>query len=481
MKLYQPIIFFEIVLSAATPQGRLVEVFERRATLENLDPISLQLVLKMNRLEANDTQVLFDLSLGWPTFVDTPIGRVNLDASSMTVTPRHVTFTSVESSDLIIRFSHDCAFHETSAVKIVPHPALNEFFFGDRANHAAAANSFYYLSPPVPLSAAPLFHGLLSERLEQCRAINGAVRFVISRKPRGVSLRTLLLSSQLDPVIALKIGRALMQTVKSLHTTGIARGFANIGVAHGNFRLDDVFVAFDETGEPSIHLSGFFSSRVSWLDNTSGKALRTRMPPCTQAYLKSPWELIGGENHHYTVRDEIYRVGQLISILLNGLAHEQELKRHAKEETLTQYKLQTPVIALSLSTDHPWLALPLSTEGRSIWVSSLSVINARVFSVDSNSYDDIIRALEVMIFQAAVAYPDFMAAGLGVARGSAPAVIPEVASMDGETDSLSVLAVVASNEPIAQRTGPLFGRGGAFKPVQSKRVIHKPSSSPKKK
>ena len=498
MKFYQyinSVLFFDLARSAVTPQGRLIE-YPDQASFQDLDPITLQFLVKTMLAEANDSQVLFDLSQGWPLSIPTPKGTVNLDHGHRFDSYRYVTFASVQSREILIRFSHDCVVEESGARKMFPHPALHEFWFGHKTNRAGLGNRYHYVSAPVPFPSTPLFAGISAEHIRMCQEANAAVRFVIFHKPTGESLRSLLRRSpgeKLEPAIAFKIGRALTQSVRTLHTTGIAPGYEHVGIAHGDLSPDDVFVSTNAAGEVFIQFTGFLSLRGSWLDINGGKSLKRQLPPSLQPYLQSPWELIEGRSHHYSAQDELYRVAQLISIMLNGLGHENQLI--LIDKSIADFKLQTLVISISQS-----LSLPLSTEAKSVLISSLSTINARIFSMDMSSYDDIITSLEIMIM--VVSIPELGAAAVSdratfdiqSSTWSTPAETGESVPLhtDPGLSALTALAALASNQPDSVgQSGAVFGlnllAGGnttsaftTFKSTPRRRGIPKPSSSPSK-
>jgi hypothetical protein len=487
MKFFQPVILVIFLKNtvahspgypAVSPEGRLLETFER-SSLERLDHVTRRLVEQAASEDAANTQTLFDLTRGWPSVINLPQGpMLTLDMSSRTDDPLRVTFLTREQPEVMVRFVHDCEFQDSSAHKMVPHPALTEIAFSSRARRAGVgATSYHYVSPPVPFPSGQMFAGLSSSQVEQCRSVNGAVRLIIFRKIRGESLRDILTRcGRVDPVFALKVGKSLMQAVKGLHQSLIFSHCATIGITHGNLLLEDVFVehAKDASGEVSVKLGGFLSSRVSWMDKQTGRSLKPQLPFSSLEFLKTPWELIHGPLHQYTVQDDVYRAVQLISILLNGLGLEQGLLSKALDGSLAQYKLRNPVILLAQFDEDPFRTLPLSTEGKSAWISSLSTVNARTFGFDANSYDDISQAFDSMIQRAQI---ELDAARTGSTRNlGGSQLVPRSAfscaagraqdtrsqervgsssSPDPSFNGLNALAFIASRSYQGGRSGPL--------------------------
>ena len=415
MKFFQPVllvIFLENTVAhspgyaAVSPEGRLLEIFER-SSLERLDPMTRRVVEQAAREDAANTQTLFDLTRGWPSVINVPHTRTfTLNTSSRTDDPLRVTFSTVEYPEVMVSFVHDCFFQDSSAHKMVPHPALEESVFGSSARKAGVgATGYLYVSPPVPFPSGQMFTGLSPSQVEQCRSVNGAVRLLLVKKTSGESLRDIMnRCGRVDPVFALNVGKSLIQAVRALHQSQFFSNCSTIGITHGNLLLEDVFVehAEDASGEVSVKLGGFMSSRVSWMDKPTGVSLKPHLSSSSLEFLKTPWELMHGPSRLYTVQDDVYRAVQLISILLNGPGLEQDLISKAQDGSLTQYKVLNPVFVLAQSDEDPFRTLPLSTEGKSAWISSLSEVNARIFEFDANSYGDIIQAFESMIQRAQI-------------------------------------------------------------------------------
>ena len=375
-------------------RGRLLEVLDDPVILGRLDAKTQELVRARPAIDEENDRHVFDLSHGWPSFVSTPRGNLTLNMSSVITSRYSASFETLEDPNLVVRFSHDCVMHGLSTIKVMPHFALSEYWFGSAASAVRVAANYHFVSPPVPFPARGLFLEVTAEETARCRSANAAVRFVLFHKPMGESLRAFLARSprgRLDPVFALKLGRALMESIKALHTAG---------VVHGSIRLEDVYI--DAARNHSVRLSGFLPQRVAWLNKTTGKSLIRESPATLDAFLdatahlQSPWELLEGPAHHFSVRDDVYRVVQLISIMLNGLELDTQLERIGSEGNLAEYKLMNPVLLASVASN-PFRCLPISVDSKTRLMSLMHTINARVFDMHSVGHDDIIAKLNEMV------------------------------------------------------------------------------------
>ena len=367
------------VASGAPPTatGRFLEFETDPAVLDSMDFMTRQLLLDQDATDRANAQYAFDLNGEFPSSVATSIGPIGLNMTSKShVSSDSVTFLSSDHPNYYVTFTHNCKIDDDSlvATRMVPHPLLKEFWMGKVASHAGLSIWFVYVSPPVALTAG-IFPSLSQEQVDQCQSVGASIRFIVVHKPPTLTLREHLAvqpSSRYPPKIAFAIGAHLLSMTRRLHA---------FGIAHGTLGLDDISISVARDGTPSLLLfNNFASPRTTWIDRESGLSLSRFIPAPAPGYehLQSPWELADGERHHYGIRDDVYRVVQLVSTMLNGIGHTEELSTLAKNGfSLLEHKLTTPVLHVAPAANLIRI-LPISQDNKARISSSMMNISARV-------------------------------------------------------------------------------------------------------
>lgn len=369
-------------------------IVDESAVLASLDPVTRDLFANQVVKDMSNDHLSYSLEEGvWPSHVPTPEGPVALDMTTQTATGAgSVVFSTISSPHRLVKFIHDCVLIDTeSAIKAIPHPALTEYWFGTAAE--TVGPHYFYVSPPMPFPSHPLFPDIFSaEAIHGCQAAGAAVRFILVEKPQGTNLHTHLsqqTGERYTPSTAFHFGARLVDILSTLHSRRIA---------HGNLRLEDVFVNFDSTGNlVGMVLGGFDSPRVSWIHGHSGESLSRSLPkPAAEdVHLSSPWELADG--HTYSIRDDMYRLMQLISTTLNGIFYTEGLT--ALGASLADYKLSTPVLQASPSID-PLRCLGPRSGSKSELMTLMNQLSEKISTITLGDYKQIKETLFMMSLMA---------------------------------------------------------------------------------
>ena len=460
-------------------RGRLIEPILDPAIIDSMDVVTRGHLVRQGPIDESYDHLSFSLAGGaWPLQVATPGGLFNLNMTTRAIrAPGSVSFSVVSQPDLQVKFVHDCKIEGIDAYKSIPHPALREYWFGSTAQ--GVGPNYHFVSPPMPFPSRQMFADVASpENIRACQVAGAGVRFILMRRPKGTDLRTHLAAKpgqRYDPVFAFMVGSKLVTAVTELHSRGIS---------HGNLRLEDIFISFDPTGKYfALTLNGFASSRVSWIDKRTGQSLQRSViqPAPEHAYYRSPWEIMDGPLHRYTIRDDMYRAIQIVTTMVNGLANVANLAEIAREgRSLADYKLATPVLHVSTSVN-PFRCLPISSEIKTKLMSLMLQLSAKVFDMKSVGHDDIKTKLDSL---AAFAKRRSMERVLG--RPLACDDEGEIAGAGAashEPAAVRRVDPVSSAQAVAPASGPVgSSTGSSLRPSSLKRTrsdIGTVSSSPK--
>jgi len=265
-----------LAVKARVPEmgTRLMEFYHDPAILTSMDPITREKYLAQEAIDVSNAQYSLNLNEGLPDSVPSRIGRVGLNMASKTHLhgSNLVVFLSTSHARHYVKFVHNCKTESLVATPIVPHPLLKEFWFGQVASQAGLSPRYPYISPPLAM-AEGLFPSLTMEQLVQCQVAGASVRYIVAQIPAGSSLRDHLASQPMQrysPVFAFTVGARLVRMVRELHA---------VGIAHGNLRLEDVYISMSPDKRSfALSFNHFGTTRTSWIDRETGLSLSRTIP-----------------------------------------------------------------------------------------------------------------------------------------------------------------------------------------------------------
>ena len=270
----------------------------------------------------------------------TPWGNIEL-AGVMARSSRRIVFIVKNVTQFAIMYEHDCMPEGAWSTPV--HPLISRLVYTRAAGDISGHPKILFISPPAPFNPSyKTMFEMSREQFMSCYIGGTTVRYsvislVVAHKQAAyTNVLNSLEASIVDPrqrySQLFHLGARLVLTIQKLHARQ---------VLHGALTLDDIYASQKGVHGDHIHfyVNGFYSA--AWIDPDTGASNRNQLasgqPSPRNLVWQSPWELKNGTAHMYSIRDEVFRVVEIIAQTINIRPD----RRHEmlRDGTLHDYKV----------------------------------------------------------------------------------------------------------------------------------------------